>query len=69
MRLIALSLIALFAAQPALANKVFVTNEKGNDITVLDSDTLEVLASFPAGNRPRGITISPDGQRTVCLRF
>ena len=48
-------------AEPALANRVFVTNEKGNDVTVLDSDTLEVLGTYPVGNRPRGITISPDG--------
>ena len=54
-------------AQPALANKVYISNEKGNDITVLDSETLEVIATFPAGNRPRGITISPDGKELyVC---
>ena len=47
---------------PALANKVYVSNEKGNTVTVLDSETWEVLTEFPAGNRPRGITISPDGK-------
>ena len=33
-----LTLLLLTTATPALANKVFVTNEKGNDITVIDTD-------------------------------
>ena len=51
-------LLLLTTATPALANKVFVTNEKGNDITVIDGATMEVLGSYPAGTRPRGITSS-----------
>ncbi len=50
-------------ALPAMANKAFISNEKGNTVTVVDTDTWEVLAEFPAGNRPRGITISPDGAK------
>ena len=57
----ALAILLLTVATPALANKVYVTNEKGNDVTVIDGGTLEVLGSYPVGNRPRGITISPDG--------
>ena len=56
-----LALIAVLAASPAYANKVFVSNERGNTVTVLDSETWEVLEEFAAGNRPRGITIAPDG--------
>ena len=52
---------------PAAANKVFVSNEKGNTVTVIDSESWEVIAEFNAGNRPRGITISPDGKELyVC---
>lgn len=59
------ALVAL--ATPALAGKVFVSNERGNTITVIDSETWEVIEEFPAGNRPRGITISPDGTKVyVC---
>ena len=59
--------ILLLASGPALANKVFVTNERGNTVTVLDSGSWEKIAEFPAGNRPRGITISPDGKQLfVC---
>lgn len=57
----------LLSAGSAEANKVFVSNERGNNITVLDSESWEVIATFPAGNRPRGITISPDGKELyVC---
>ena len=55
--------LASIVAMPAMANKAFVSNEKGNTVTVVDTDTWEVLAEFPAGNRPRGITISPDGTK------
>ena len=48
MRFIALLPPLLFAAVPAQANKVFVTNERGNSVTVLDSDSWEVLAEFDA---------------------
>ena len=59
--------LALLAATPALANKAFVSNERGNTITVVDTDTWEVITEFPGGNRPRGITISPDGTKLyVC---
>src|SRR5271166_3369385 len=47
---------------PAFAYKVYVTNEKGNSISVIDSDTQKVTQTVPAGRRPRGVTISPDGK-------
>ena len=45
---------------PAWAYTVYVSNEKGNSITVLDSATLEVKETIPVGNRPRGITLTND---------
>ncbi|MGB0904951.1 MAG: YVTN family beta-propeller repeat protein [Mangrovicoccus sp.] len=67
MKLALAASVAALLAGPAMANKVFVSNEKGNTVTVLESDTWEVLAEFPAGNRPRGITMSPDGTKLyVC---
>ncbi|SFU19695.1 YVTN family beta-propeller repeat protein [Sedimentitalea nanhaiensis] len=56
---IALSVLGL---APALAGKAFVSNERGNTITVVDTDSWEVIAEFFGGNRPRGITVSPDGK-------
>ena len=39
-------------AGDALAYTVYVSNEKGNSITVIDSDTLEVKETIRVGQRP-----------------
>src|SRR5688500_14734551 len=41
---------------------VYVSNEKDNTITVLDSEKLAVTATWKVGRRPRGITTSLDGK-------
>ena len=50
---------------PAAAYTVYVSNEKGNSITVLDSATLEVLQTIPVGQRPRGIKLTKDGKQLL----
>lgn len=40
--------------------RVYVTNERSGDLTVIDSSTLKVTATIPLGKRPRGIHASPD---------
>ncbi len=59
---LALAVSPLAAGPTALATTVFVSNEKGNSISVIDGDKLEVAATVPVGNRPRGIILSPDGK-------
>src|SRR5215475_1780316 len=46
----------------AFGYHVYVTNEKGGDVTVIDGTTREVVATIPVGKRPRGIRVSPDGK-------
>ncbi|MGH6920084.1 MAG: beta-propeller fold lactonase family protein, partial [Geminicoccaceae bacterium] len=46
----------------AEALEIFVSNEKGNSISIIDGDTLELIETVPVGNRPRGIAISRDGR-------
>ncbi|MEM7299733.1 MAG: YVTN family beta-propeller repeat protein [Pseudomonadota bacterium] len=60
--------LALFLVfTPAQADRIFVSNERGNTVTVIDGATWEVIKEFPAGLRPRGITVSPDGTKLyVC---
>jgi len=41
--------------------KLFVTNEAGGDLTVIDIGTAKAVATIPLGKRPRGIRASPDG--------
>ena len=54
--------IALLLASNAQGREIFVSNEKGNSITIIDGTSLEVVATVPVGNRPRGVILSPDGR-------
>jgi PQQ-dependent catabolism-associated beta-propeller protein len=40
--------------------RLFVTNEKSNSVTVIDSRTGEIETTLEVGERPRGIGLSPD---------
>jgi polar amino acid transport system substrate-binding protein len=44
--------------------RLFVTNERSNDVTVYEAASGRLLATIPVGRRPRGVVGSPDG-RTV----
>lgn len=44
------------------AGRLFVTNENGGDISVIDVASHRVTATIPVGKRPRGIRLSPDGK-------
>src|SRR6202046_5447407 len=52
----------LLGANPASAFLAFVSNEKGNSISVIDTDKMETVATIPTGQRPRGIAVSRDGK-------
>ncbi len=59
----ALAAMALTAAAGrAEAYMVYVTNEKDNSVTVIDSEKQEVVKTFKVGQRPRGIIMSKDGK-------
>jgi len=64
--LLAVALAALLpVANPARAAggyQVYVTNEQSGDVTVIDCASLETVATFPVGKRPRGVHASPDGK-------
>ena len=59
---LAAAMAASFLASPASAYMVYVSNEKDNTVTVVDSTTMEVVKTINVGQRPRGITISHDGK-------
>ncbi|MCB1514731.1 MAG: hypothetical protein KDJ18_07985, partial [Hyphomicrobiaceae bacterium] len=63
--LVALALAGAFsalAADPAAAYKVFVSNEKENTVSVIDSETLAVVHTIKTGARPRGVILSRDSK-------
>src|SRR5262249_47687875 len=57
---IALFLAALALVVPAAAFTVFVTNEKDNTVSVIDSEKMEVIKTVKVGQRPRGVILSKD---------
>src|ERR1700738_5399682 len=52
----------LLALDPADAFLAYVSNEKGNSISVIDTDKMETVATIKTGQRPRGIEVSRDGK-------
>jgi YVTN family beta-propeller protein len=48
------------AAEPY---RVFVSNERSGDVTIIDGTDWAVIATVAVGKRPRGIHPSPDGRR------
>jgi YVTN family beta-propeller protein len=44
--------------------RVYVSNERSNDISVIDAASRRVVATIPVGKRPRGIRVSRDN-RTI----
>jgi PQQ-dependent catabolism-associated beta-propeller protein len=55
------ALLAFLLATPAHAYRAYVSNEKGNSITIIDTDKLEAVQTVKVGRRPRGIELSKDG--------
>ena len=55
----AIVLLTLMAT-PAVADEIWVTNERDDTISVIDTDTLQVTRTIPVGERPRGITFAHD---------
>jgi len=62
MKYLSLIILALFSLPgfAAQTGRVFVTNESGDSITVIDSKTNKVETTIDIGKRPRGIGLSPD---------
>jgi YVTN family beta-propeller protein len=57
------SLVAcLGVAAPAGSYRVYVSNEKSGDVTVISGGDFSVISTIPVGKRPRGIHVSPDGK-------
>jgi PQQ-dependent catabolism-associated beta-propeller protein len=56
-------LAAVAAPTPsALAYTAFVTNEKDNSVSVIDTEKMEVTKTFKVGQRPRGVILSNDAK-------
>jgi PQQ-dependent catabolism-associated beta-propeller protein len=57
-----LATAALLFPLSSFAGRAYVTNEDGDTVTVVDTNTTEVVATLNVGKRPRGIKLSADGK-------
>ncbi|HTV22336.1 MAG TPA: beta-propeller fold lactonase family protein [Polyangiaceae bacterium] len=49
----------------AASERVYVSDENGGLVVVIDAASDEVIARIPVGKRPRGVRVSPDGSRVL----
>jgi len=57
-----LTLVGGCIAATAQAETIYVTNEKGNTVSVIDGQSLEVIKTVEVGQRPRGLVMSRDNK-------
>ena len=58
-----LVLALLLVGSPAGAATLFVTNTKSDSISVIDTNTFEVVATIPLGRgKPNRVVFHPDGR-------
>ncbi len=58
--ILALATVAFSAS--ALADRAFISNEKDNTVSVIDTDAGKVIQTIKVGQRPRGIILAKDGK-------
>ena len=63
----ATTMALMLLGSTALAGEIWVTNERDDTVSVIDTDTLEVIKTYETGERPRGITFSKDFSRLYIL--
>ena len=62
MRIVLLTLLVAMALDSAAATgRIFVSNEKGDSVSVIDTQTNQVIKTIAVGKRPRGVGLAPDG--------
>src|SRR5919201_1036607 len=60
-RLLGLGVFALIGSQ-ASAFTAYVSNEKSNTVSIIDTDKFTVVNTIKVGQRPRGIELTKDGK-------
>jgi YVTN family beta-propeller protein len=58
-----LGIVAAALASPTQAARLYVSNEDGQSVTVVDAASGTVLQTIAIGKRPRGLKLTPDGSR------
>src|SRR5436190_19907811 len=56
------ALLSVPLGTPAGAFTAYVSNEKSNTVSVIDTDKFQVVKTIKVGQRPRGIELTQDGK-------
>lgn len=62
-RILWLGVALAVLAGPVEASRLYVSNEDGESVTVLDTDNSTVIETIAIGKRPRGLKLNGDGSR------
>lgn len=62
-RILGLAIVAVTLTGPAEATRLYVSNEDGHSVTVLDADSAATIGTIAVGKRPRGMKLNHDGSR------
>jgi YVTN family beta-propeller protein len=60
--LVVVTFSAAAGATLAAPDKVFVADEEGNTVSVLDAASFKKIAAVPVGREPHNVQVSPDGK-------
>src|SRR5258706_4375019 len=60
---VALMLACLLAPASTRAQKAYITNQRSNTVTVIDTATNTISATIPVGVTPFGVAVSPNGSK------
>lgn len=62
---IAFGLLGMVLATSAPAERIYVSNEDGHSVSVIDAAKAEVIATIHVGKRPRGMKLTADGAQLL----
>ena len=60
---IGMAIVLVAANFSAQADEIWVTNQRTNQVEIIDSGTLKIIRKIPTGKKPHNITFSPDENR------
>src|SRR5439155_4576088 len=52
---------AVLGCTPATAAEAFITDQAGDEVSVLDLGSKDIVARIPVSGKPAGVAIAPDG--------
>jgi YVTN family beta-propeller protein len=58
--------VAILGSVPASGAEAFITDQTGDEVSVLDLKSKQVVARIPVLGKPAGIAMARDGRTALC---